>query len=168
MIMGLCCGIGGAVGLAVIAGEGWAGALPGAIGAGLGGALIGGTLLHAQLRRRAEALGPLPAADRRAAERASVRGPVPEDPGTRAAARALARTALAEQRRRRVLGLVSALFILASQVFLAVQASPWWWVGVAATTGLVVYGSFLLPRRLERRVELLGPPSGGPDGGQAG
>ncbi|NEK85864.1 hypothetical protein GCU60_08825 [Blastococcus saxobsidens] len=168
LVMGLFCGIGGALGVVVIAGEGWAGALPAAIGAGLGGGLIGATLLHGQLRRRAEALGPLPAATRRAAERASLRGPVPEDPGTRAAAHALARTALAEHRRRRVVGIVSALFVLAMLVFLAVQASPWWWAGVAAAIGLLVHGWVVLPRRLERRAELLQPSSGGPDGGRDG
>ena len=163
LVMGLCCGIGAGLGVAVVGGEGWAGALPAAIGTGLGGGLVGGTLLHRQAGRRTEALGQLPVPARRAAERASLRGPVPEHPETRAAASALARTALAEHRRRRVLGVVSALFILAMLVNLAVQASPWWWIGVAATGGLLVHGWFVFPRQLRRRVELLQPSSSGPD-----
>ncbi|WP_324274874.1 hypothetical protein [Blastococcus brunescens] len=157
LVMGLCCGLGTGFGIAVIAGDGWADAVPGLVGAGVGGFIVGATLLHGQIRRRTEAVAGLPAADRRAAERAFLRGPVPEDPETRAAAYALTQNALAEQRRRRVVGVVGSLVIVAMLVNLAVQASPWWWVGVAATLGLLVYGWFVLPRRLRRRADLLRP-----------
>jgi ABC-type dipeptide/oligopeptide/nickel transport system permease subunit len=40
-------------------------------------------------------------------------------------------------------------------VNLAIRASPWWWIGVAAVVALTVHGFFFLPRRLRRRMELL-------------
>ena len=42
-------------------------------------------------------------------------------------------------------------------VNLAVQASPWWWVGVAVSVGLLAHGWFLAPARLRRRAEVLRP-----------
>jgi hypothetical protein len=157
LVMGLSCGLGTGLGIAVIAGNGWADAVPGMIGAGVGGFLVGATLLHGQVRRRTEAVAGLPAADQRAAGRAFLRGPVPQDPETRAAAYALTQNALAEHGRRRVVGVLGSLVVLAMLVNLAVRASPWWWLGVAATVGLLVHGWFFLPRRLRRRADLLGP-----------
>jgi len=161
LVMGLTCGTGAGLLLAVV-GEGWSGALPGAAGAALGGGLMGATLLRGQVRRRAQAVAGLPVPDRRAAGRASLRGPVPEDPGTRAAAYALAQQGLAEHRRRRVLGIVGSLVVLAMLVNLAVQTSPWWWLGVAGTVGLLVHGWLVLPGRLRRRADLLRPSAGDP------
>lgn len=159
LVMGLSCGLGAGLLLAVV-GEGWSGALPGAVGAALGGGLVGATLLRGQVRRRAEAVAGLPAPDRRVAGRASLRGAVPEDPETRAAAYALTQQALAEHRRRRVLGIVGSLVMLAMLVNLAVQASPWWWLGVAGAVALLVHGWLVLPGRLRRRAELLRPSVG--------
>ncbi|MGY1720184.1 hypothetical protein ACI8AG_14175 [Blastococcus sp. SYSU DS0552] len=160
LIMGLFCGAGAAFGVAVLGGQGWSAAVPGAVGAAIGGGLVGATLMHGQLRRQAEAVGVLGGRARRAAGRASLRGPVPEDPETRAAAYALVEHALAERRRNRVPSVVGAVVLLAMTVYLAVQASPWWWVGVAVLAGLLAYGWFVLPRRLRRRAELLDPDAG--------
>ncbi|WP_170182277.1 hypothetical protein [Blastococcus colisei] len=50
---------------------------------------------------------------------------------------------------------MSALFVLGVLVNLAVQASPWWWLGVAVDAGLLAHGWFVHPRRLRRRADLL-------------
>jgi hypothetical protein len=87
-------------------------------------------------------------------------GLVPEDPEARRVAYDLAIFALAErQRRRSALSLAGAL-LLAAGVHLAAVASPWWWLSGAFCAGLLVYGWFVLPARLERRAELLRPPEG--------
>lgn len=161
LLMGLSCGSGTAVVLGVLGGEGWTQALAGAIGAAVGGAGIGATLLHGQARRRADAVAGLPAPARRTASRAAFRGPVPEDPEARGAAYALTQQALAEHRRRRVVGVLGAVVILAMLVNLAVQGSAWWWLVVAGTLGLLVHGWFVLPGRLRSRAELLNPGAGG-------
>lgn len=158
LLFGLVCGLG--AGLTLL-GAGWTDALTAALATGLGGAVLGATLVHGQIRRQTESVGVLPPRVRRSAGRASLWGPVPEDPETRASALALARHSLAERERSRVLGVVSALVIAAMLVNLALRASPWWWVAVAAHVGLFAYAFLVLPRRLRRRIELLQEPAGG-------
>ena len=155
--MGLACGIGAAAGVALTGDPGRGGALAVGLGTGVGGALVGAFLVYGSVRRQADAVGVLSTPVRRAAGRASLWGPVPEDPETRAAAYALTQHALEERRRRPVIGVVSALILLAMTVNLAVQASPRWWIAVAIMIGLLVYAWFVLPRRLRRRADLLRP-----------
>jgi hypothetical protein len=155
VFVGLLAGLGAAVLVGLVAGGGWRGALTGAVGAGFGGAILGATLLHGQVQRQVEAVGVLSTPVRRAAGRASLWGPAPEDPETREAAAKLAEHALAERQRHRALGVVSSPVVTGMLVNLAVRASPWWWIAVAANVALLVHGWFLLPRRLRRRIELL-------------
>ena len=157
VIMGLSCGLIAGLLVGVVFGDGWSGALPAGIGTAVGGLILGTTIVHGQLQRQAEAVGVLSGPVRRSAGRASLWGPVPEDPATRAAAYALTQHALAEQRRGRVFGVVNTLVVVAVLVVLAIQASPWWWIAVALGVGLPVFGGFVLPRRLRRRAELLRP-----------
>jgi hypothetical protein len=161
LVMGLLAGTGGAVGAGLGAGEGWSGALSAGIGTGVGCAILGATLVHGLIRRRTEAVGELPAPVRRAAGRASLRGPVPEDPVTRTAALALAENAQAEQGRRAAFALVGSLIVVAMLVNLAVQRSPWWWVGVLLAVAGIAFGHLVLPRQLRRRIDLLSGASEG-------
>lgn len=154
---GLLCGLGTGVLVASMGHDGWAGFLPAALGAGIAGGLFGATVLRAQVRRQVEAVGVLPARARRAAGRASMGGAVPDDPDTRAAAYALARHALEEQGRHRLLGVLGSLVIVGMLVRLALAGSPWWWVGVVVVGAGFVYGRFVLPKRLRRRAALLRP-----------
>lgn len=152
---GLLCGLGTGVLVASLGRDGWAGFLPAALGAGIAGGLFGATVLRGQVRRQVDAVGVLPAPARRAAGRASLGGAVPDDPDARAAAYALARHALGEQRRHRVLGVLGSLVIVGLLVRLALGSSPWWWVGVAVVCAGTAYGQLVLPRRLRRRADLL-------------
>lgn len=154
LLMGLCSGAGTAAGVALAGDPGWSVMLPVAAAA-VGGGLIGATVLHPKVRRQTEAVGVLPTPVRRAAGRASLGGAVPRDADTRAAALALAQHALAERRRGRVVGVVGSLVMVAFLVNAAIQASPWWWIGVALAAGGLGYGWLVLPRRLRRRIELL-------------
>jgi hypothetical protein len=85
-----------------------------------------------------------------------VRGPVPQEPEVRAAARDLALAHLAQYDRQRVWGpLVYGAFALLS-LFLAVADSPWFWLGVVL--GVVAAVGHLRTRsRLRRRADLLRP-----------
>src|SRR5688572_6357374 len=99
-----------------------------AVGAGVGGAIVGSSVMYGQIRRQVEAVGVLSGSRRRAVGRASLWGPVPEGPETRAVAAKLAEHALVERQRRRGFGVVSALVVLAMVVNLAIRPSPWWWI----------------------------------------
>lgn len=106
--------------------------------------------------------GDLTHAQRRAAARASRRGPVPTDPAVRAAALALARRQLDRYRTRwmRVLMIaVPILFALTAISTLLDEDRPWWRAGPqllgAATFGFIAFE----PRRLRRRVAVLSPPA---------
>ncbi|WP_158544834.1 hypothetical protein [Blastococcus sp. TF02-09] len=56
-----------------------------------------------------------------------------------------------------MLGLLGSLVFLGLLVRLALESSPWWWVGVAVVLAGLAYGRLVLPRRLRRRAELLRP-----------
>ena len=127
--------------------------LSGAVSGLLFGAFMGPFTARTHARIRA-ATGPLPDSTRREASRATWRGPVPQDPQTRAAALRLAEHQRDELVRHRVANLAVFAFFLALGLLLAITRSPWWLL----TSGL---WAFLLatthwwPRRLERRLALL-------------
>jgi hypothetical protein len=155
LFVGLLSALSAGVVVGLIFQRGWSGAGMVAVSAGIGGAILGSSMVYGLIRREVEAVGVLSGSRRRAVARASLWGAVPEDPETRAVAAKLAEHALAERQRRRGLGVVSSLVVLAMVVNLAVRASPWWWIGVAGVVALTVHGLFFLPRRLRRRMELL-------------
>lgn len=89
--------------------------------------------------------------------RAAAGGPVPTDPRLRGAARDVALAQLDGQRRRLpftapfigLIGLGSATAVIAW--------SPWWIVPAGLSAGFLIY-QLTLPRRLERRIDLLCEP----------
>jgi ElaB/YqjD/DUF883 family membrane-anchored ribosome-binding protein len=79
---------------------------------------------------------------------------VPEDDGQRQAALRLVEDRLLtlQATRTRAAALPAVLALLTG--VLAVTRSPWWWVAVAAAVALVP-AVLLIPRRLQRRADLL-------------
>ncbi len=101
--------------------------------------------------------GGLSPKDRRAAQRASLSGPIPTDPLIRQTALDLAtyRAGLVALRRW---VLISAALMIVSLLW-AATSSPWW----LAVTALSLYSAIrqlLMPRRLQHRIELLTSPEG--------
>ena len=136
----------------------WGEALLGGL---LGALIVGpvlGTLVGRQIAREREAHGDRPESVRGAAGRAALWGPVPEDPVERQVALRLAKRALVERQRPRIVRFVGPVIVVAMLMNLAIEASPWWWVGVALVLGLLVFGRVVLPRRLRHRIEVLSEP----------
>ncbi|MGY2065265.1 hypothetical protein [Blastococcus sp. SYSU DS0619] len=98
--------------------------------------------------------GDVPEHERTLVERAARRGPVPEHAGQREAALRLVEDRLLGVRATRTRALTSGAVLLAVAVWLAVVASPWWWIAVAACAALVAV-TLAIPARLTRRAELL-------------
>jgi hypothetical protein len=113
-----------------------------------------GPVLHRKNRRTREAIGDVPDAVRRSAGRAALWGPVPQDPAIRQAALRFAEHGLAQASRRPVVTWLGAALFAATNAFLAVTRSPWWWVTTAFWVALLV-AFFLMRPRLRRRIELL-------------
>jgi hypothetical protein len=139
--------------LRFLAGETWTGALSQGAPFGVVCGLMTGLMLHAQFRRLREAVRDEEVAGR-VAGRPTLYGPIPEDPGERAATARLIDHQLVQIGRRRVLTIVLQVGVIAVGGYLAVTRSPWWWAAVALGVFLLV-GSLVLPGRLERRAELL-------------
>ncbi len=90
----------------------------------------------------------------RSAERASRKGPVPNDPAVNAAAAALARFQLEEiTRHRNQVLVIFGVGTLAGAVF-AVTGSPWWWLCVLVFAAMIAL-QLLQPRMLRKRLVLL-------------
>lgn len=107
-----------------------------------------------QRRKRVAAIGNLPIADLRVANRAATRGPVPADPHIRQAAEWLATNQLNESSRHRWLSLIGIVFVIVGIVDAALTSSAWWWLGAAAMLSLCAW--FLVWRiQLKRRIEML-------------
>ena len=87
------------------------------------------------------------------AERASRRGPVPDDPQIRSAAAGLARDGLERVLRERTYGLVSFGLITLSWVLLATTRS-WGWLVVVVLVATIVF-LLLRPRMVRQRLVLL-------------
>jgi membrane associated rhomboid family serine protease len=140
-------------------GESWGVAVVGGV---FGGVLFGavvGPLLARQRRRAREAAGTdRPDLLRRAA-RVAARGPVPEDPELREAARRLALHQRAVLLRQRRWALPFLALVLAGDVAFALTRSPaWvWWLGAVFFAALLSV-HLLWPRRLARRARLLATP----------
>jgi Flp pilus assembly protein TadB len=93
--------------------------------------------------------------ERRVANRAAVRGAMPTDPQVRSAAAELVRYRLGQSLNHRTpAAFVFAVLVL---VCLGVAAgnSPWWYAG-AGVFAAVLATMWIMPRRLTRRLELLG------------
>lgn len=134
---------------------------PVALGAGvLGGLFFGlvmGPFLARRNRRLREALGEAGVARRAQVVRAAWRGPMPEDPELREAARRVAldqREQTLGERRWAVPVLV--LFAI-GEAAAAVWLTPWFWLAVALFVGAAA-SAMIMPNRLARRAELLQDP----------
>lgn len=108
----------------------------------------------AQEQRTAAFTAGLSLQDRTLAVRASRRGPIPDDPATRAAAAALTRDQLERttSQRNRNLALFGAIGLL--EVAQALTSSPWFWLGVLVFAGVIV-AQLREPQKLRRRVAQL-------------
>lgn len=86
--------------------------------------------------------------------RASRRGPIPDDPATRAAAAALTRYQLEQStgQRNKNLAIFGAFGLL--ELVQAVTSSPWWWLAVLMFAALIV-AQLQQPLTLRRRLALL-------------
>lgn len=93
--------------------------------------------------------------DQKVAVRAVYRGPVPDDPAVRDVALRLASDMLARSNDQRPLTYALFGLMIAVGSAFAIFSSAWYWLAVAGFLGLLAY-VLLLPRRLDRRVALLG------------
>ena len=129
----------------------------------LGGVFFGavmGWLGHRQNGEFREALADLPRELWRDAGRATRRPDSVSDQRVRRAAYEINAAMLDRKRRTRVLSLVVFPLMIVLTVWLAVRESAWWLLAEPFYIALLV-ASFVLPGRLERRLEQLGPsPSG--------
>jgi hypothetical protein len=137
-------------------GESWTAALAlGVVAGPLCGGVVG-ALTTARLREDADGVPPETYAS---VDRATRRGPVPTDPGERAAAHRLLTARLARIRATRTRSLVLQGALAVVGAALALTGSPWWWLLVVLAVVLLVTGPIVVAR-LERRAELLaGPPA---------
>ncbi len=130
-----------------------------ALGGGVvGGAFFGVTMGLLMSRASARVVADLEGFspfERRVVARASWRGPVPEDPRLRAAARSLLERRRDQVRRTRRLSLVVFPVFVLLYVVMAITRSWWWWLAAVAFVGFLVL-TLTTPARLDRRLTLLG------------
>jgi hypothetical protein len=108
-----------------------------------------------QGREVSRILGALPQHQRRAARLAAVRGDLPADPRARSAVTELVRYRLDRSLAHRTpVAVLFAAFTL-SCVGAAFADSPWWAAAAAVFAGVIV-SMWVTPRRLSRRLELIG------------
>ena len=136
-------------------GDSWTEALALEVVAGLLRGGVAGALTTARLREDADGM---PSETYARVERATRRGPVPESPEERAAAHdpVLSRPVVVRASRTPSAVLFSGLALLTAVG--GVTRSPWWWVVTGVCVALVVVAVLVVPRRLERRAELLAEP----------
>ena len=132
----------------------WTSALIQGVVVGVVVGMFMGPFLHRQNRRTREAIGDVPDAVRRSAGRASLWGPVPEDPAVRQTALRFAEHALAQTKRRPLFAWIAGAVFVAASVYLALTQSPFWWAATAFWVAMLVFSVVLRPR-LRRRIELL-------------
>lgn len=146
------------VGLRYPMGESWTAAL---VSGGLTAPLFGLSMARVRRQQRRQTgrfrAMKLTAEQERAAQRATWRGPVPDDPAVRAAAAELTRIQLGRLGSRWFRGLAAFMFVveMVSLVLNILDGDRW--SGTALTAaGAVLFGSFLLwPRQLHKRLKAL-------------
>ncbi|MFI5693502.1 hypothetical protein ACIA58_16765 [Kribbella sp. NPDC051586] len=103
--------------------------------------------------------GDIPTEKLKAAHRAAMRGPVPEDPEIRVAALRIASHQLREYGQiRKPLRIVLALLVLTFSVLGSVTNSPWYLL-LAVAPASILAEAFYLPRRARGRIKLLSEPT---------
>jgi len=142
------------VGGRLLEGENWSAAIVRGVLAGLVFGAIMGRVQHRQQQGVRDVAERSPEGLSRRVRRAAFRGPVPQEPGVRAAAHGLALAILAQYDRQQ--RWASPFFVLVAllSVLLAVTDSPWWWLAVVAWIVAAV-GHPYMRSRLRRRAELL-------------
>lgn len=108
----------------------------------------------AREQRTAAFTAGLPLQDRTLALRASRRGPIPDDPATRAAAAALTRYQLERTTSQRTKNLVGLGAFALLELAQALTSSPWFWLGVLLFAALIV-AQLREPQTLHRRLAQL-------------
>jgi hypothetical protein len=116
--------------------------------------LILGPVLSRLAKRQREAMGAADDNSARAARRAMMRGPVPEDAQVREAAARTAAFQLQQLHRQRLWGPPFWLLMIALAVWMTVTRSPWAILALIVFCGGLVY-QLWMPRHLRRRLELL-------------
>lgn len=116
-----------------------------------------GLLTARGIRDSTPVLQGLPEVERARVELAARRGPVPADAEVRRAALHLVQVRRSAVRATRSRALACATALVLVSGFLALARSPWWWIAVAAGLAMTV-AVLVLPRRLDRRAELLREP----------
>ncbi len=160
--VGVCCGglfgVLFGLGLRYPMGKTWTVAL---LSAALG-APVFGVSMALMARRERQLMAPfremnLTARQQRAAQRAMLRGPVPDDPAVRLAAAELTRVQLGRLGARWFRVLATGLLVLeVASLVLQVLGGERWTSMVLPAAGAVLFGSGLLwPRLLRRRLEVL-------------
>ena len=127
------------------------------------GALLGlffgavmGPVQHRQQRGVREAAARSPEGLSTRVRRASWRGPLPQEPEVRAAARDLVLAQLAQYEKQRVWGPLFLAVLAVLSLYLAAAESPWYWLGVVAWSAAAA-GHLWVRTWLRRRAELLRP-----------
>jgi len=128
------------------------------IGGGVTAVVVGVLALPACRRvrdrdRAEDTSGGLSPKARRAAKRASMRGPIPTDPLIRQTALDLAtyRIGLVALHRW---GLISAVLLIGLSLLWSATSSPWW-LTVTALSLYTAFRQLLIPRRVQHRIEAL-------------
>lgn len=140
--------------------ESWPHALVAGALAGIFFGAFMGWLIHRQNGKYREALADVPREQWREVTRAARRPEKASDPRVRRAAYRINAAMLDRMRRSRTLGLIVYSLMIVLTAWLAGRRTAWWLLAEPFYIALLV-ASFVLPGRLERRLEQLGPsPSG--------
>jgi Flp pilus assembly protein TadB len=140
-------------------GSSWTATIISAVVLGVGFGIPSAFWFDKQRRQMRAAEGDLPTDKLKSAHHAAERGPIPEDPEVRAAARRIATHQLQQlQRTPRlvVIGVPAALLVVV--VIGSVTDSPWNLIFAVAPV-FVLIGQLSVSRRARRRIELLSDPT---------
>lgn len=136
------------------AGESWPAALITGVGVAVVCGPVLGYLTAHEMQKSMAASGRLDEDDRDLVERATRRGPVPEDRALREAALRVTEDRLLVLRQTRAGALAFASVLVLVTGFFAIARSPWWWIAVVACAALLVL-VVVGPARLKRRADML-------------
>jgi hypothetical protein len=136
-------------------GDSWSTAVVYGVVAGVVFGALMSRVQHRQQQGLREVAARSPEGLSRRVRRAASRGPVPEDPQIREAARGLARAQLGRYEQQRW---ASPFFVLVAllSALLAVTDTAWWWLAAVVWIGAAVWHPYARDR-LRRRVALLAP-----------